>query len=149
MYDDGIQSDAVQKVEAECEFVDLVEYGAAHFDDCELGRLGWVGAGAEDTQIALDLAFCANRVQKTGNRVLFDVYWLSRLVRVVEEAHTRSLCAAPGASPPNQRAESTAVERGAEDATRAVTRRAAVRRAVASIAREKFTGDGKTGRCEK
>ena len=32
------------------------------------------------------------------------------------------------------------MERGAEDATRAVTRRAAVRRAVASIAREKFTG---------
>jgi len=74
MYDDRIQPDAVQKVEAECEFVDLVEYGAAHFDDCELCRLGWVGAGAEDAQITFDFAFCANRVQKTGNRVLVDAY---------------------------------------------------------------------------
>ena len=48
MYDDGIQSDAVQKVEAECELVNLVQYCTAHFDNCELGRLGWVGAGAED-----------------------------------------------------------------------------------------------------
>ena len=70
MYYDGIQSDAVQKVEAECELVDLVQYSAAHFDNCELCRLGWVGAGAEDAQITLDLAFCANRVQKPSNRVL-------------------------------------------------------------------------------
>jgi hypothetical protein len=65
MDDDGVQSDAVEEVERECEGLEVVgEDGAADLED------GKVGRGREDLEVARDFAARGERVQQSDNRLL-------------------------------------------------------------------------------
>jgi hypothetical protein len=67
---DRVESDTIEEAQAMGELVNLVEDSAADLDDSELGGVRRVGRGGEDTEVPLDLAFCADRVEKTGDGIL-------------------------------------------------------------------------------
>jgi hypothetical protein len=70
MKDDRVKADAIEEGEGKRELVDLVEDGAADFDDRELGGMVGVRGGGEDAEVALDLLLRADRVEQARDGVL-------------------------------------------------------------------------------
>ena len=67
MDDDRIQADTIEKTETKSEFVQLLQYSTADFDDSEFCWMRGIGGRGEYAKVALDLAFGPDGVQKTGD----------------------------------------------------------------------------------
>lgn len=63
MQNDRIESNTVEEAETVGELVDLIEDCATNLDDCKFRGVGGVRGGGKDTEIALDFALCADRVE--------------------------------------------------------------------------------------
>jgi hypothetical protein len=70
MKDNGVETDTVKEAQAKSELLDLVQDGAANFNDSELCRMVGMRRGRENTEIPLDLLFGANGVEQSGDSVL-------------------------------------------------------------------------------
>jgi len=69
MEDDGVKSNTIEEAKAEREFIELVQYSTANFDDGKFGGMGRMGRRGKDTKVSFNFLFRANRVEKSGDGV--------------------------------------------------------------------------------
>jgi hypothetical protein len=69
---DWVEANTVEKTQAECKLIELVQYCTANLDNGKLRGVVGMGRGREDTKIALNLLFGPDGVKEAGDGVLCD-----------------------------------------------------------------------------